>query len=212
MTSNVSGPGQESATRSALRRACLIVLGPGLLFGAGCLPMADLERSVPPAALPAPLTTRIPLTVGVHYSLRFRLARPIVANHLWKIGEPSVKLFDTVLPTVFEKVVQVENWPPQGDGPDVAAVIVPRVIGLVAGTTGMTVEYQVELFTPQGDRIGDWIVEGSSAGSSWLPSTQSEKMRRAIRSAGAGLIASFFREPAARKWLVANGITPESVQ
>ena len=213
------GPAQRRPADSVTELTRALVAGTCLLLTAGCMMGGgDVERRIEPTALPEPITTQIPLTVGVFYSLEFRLARPVVTDRLtemrslWNIGDPSVELFNSLLPRVFNKVIDVETWPTQSSVPKVAGIIIPRVSEVVASTDRLSLTYGVEIYSLQGNRLAGWEVAGRWTGTTLLVSTRSEKMQTALRSAGAALIASFYRDPAARKWLSDNGVSPDTLQ
>jgi len=194
-------------TRSVARALAALAVGL-LLLGTGC----SVERRVEPAVLPAPLTAKIPLRIGVHYTPEFRLARPVTGTTVWKIGTPSVALFNSVLRDLFDDVIEVDRWPPTADRPTVAGVVIPIVLAAGWQRGRSEVRYQVELFSPAGDRAASWEVAGHSVGDpSILGSKEEEQTRDAMRAAGADLIVSFFREPQVRAWLEANGVSPDAL-
>jgi hypothetical protein len=157
--------------------------------------------------IPPPLTNKIPLTIGVHYSPEFRSASPETRGVTYLAGPASVQLFDTVLRAIFSEVVEVSEWPPTGSKRAVAGVLVPTLSSLAPiDGKGARAEFQVELFTPTGERIGAWQVVGTQPSPEWLTAL----MRDTLRGAGGALIASFFREPDARAWLTAHGVSPDS--
>jgi len=197
---SAKGPAAEFLRRS------LFALAVGLL-GAAC----SVERRVEPPPLPAPLVDPIPLTVGVHYTLGFRLARPVSANRLWKIGDASVALFDTTLRSIFAEVVPVDPWPSGSGELVVEAIIVPKVVGIHVDPNQITVEYNVEVFSTQGERITGWQVLGRWRTAVGAPSRillDEANLREAMRAAGAALIVSFYDDPHARSWLEASGVSP----
>jgi len=191
------------------RAIAVLAIGVAVLFGASC----TIERRPETQALPAPLTRPIPLRMGVHYTLEFRLARPTAGGRLWKIGDASVALFDSALRKLFEEVVTINPWPVPGKAPPVAAVIVPSVIDAWADQGEANVRYRVEVFSLAGQRAAGWEITGRWERSpSIYAESESIDMRHALRSAGAALVNSFFTDPQARAWLASHGISPESLQ
>lgn len=187
-------------------RGALLALAVGLL-GAAC----TVGQRAETPQLPAPLVEPMPLRVGVHYTLGFRLARPISANRLWKIGDASVALFDTTLRSVFADVAPVDPWPSVSRQLAVAGIIVPEVLGIDVDANHATIRYGVEVFTIQGERITGWEVLGRWTTAPGAPSrilVDAASLREAMRAAGAALIASFYDDPHARSWLEANGVSP----
>jgi len=130
---------------------------------------------------------------------------------VWKIGTPSVALFNSALRDLFDDVIEVDRWPPTADRPAVAGVVIPIVLTAGWQRGRSDVHYRVELFSPAGDRAASWEVAGYSAGDPSILANEEEQMRDAIRAAGADLIASFFREPQVRAWLEANGVSPDAL-
>ena len=194
------------------------------LLAVGCA--GPYVRQVEMPAIPAPLMTRIPLAVGVHYTPEFRAAQPMTSMNIegmgsventWVVGEPSVAMFDTVLRGMFEKVVEVKQWPPTDSRPEVAGVLVPKMPA-VALPTGVFVSadrayigYRLELFLASGEFLGAWdVVGGGGSGSQFVLGRT--MVRDAMRSAAAVLVVSFFRDTQARAWLEANGVVPERLR
>ena len=76
--------------------------------------------------------SRVPLTVGVHYSAGFRTYEYARGGGRSKLvvplGQASETLFDRVLSMTFEKVVPVPGPPPLASGgPTLATVIEPNI-------------------------------------------------------------------------------------
>lgn len=192
-----------------MRALAAVAVGAAVLLGAGC----TIERRPEAQALPSPLTKPIPLRMGVHYTLEFRLARPTAGARLWNIGDASVTLFDSVLRKLFEEVVTIDPWPAPGKAPAVTAVIVPSVVDAWASQGEANVRYRVEVFSLTGQRAAGWEIAGRwERGPSIYAESEAIDMRHAMRSAGAALVNSFFTDPEARAWLARHGITAESLQ
>ncbi|MCK7491530.1 MAG: hypothetical protein MZW92_07395 [Comamonadaceae bacterium] len=133
------------------------------------------------------------------------------------VGEPSVAVVDAVLRGMFEKVVEVKQWPPSDDRPQVAGVLVLKVPavslpGVVFAHAGRAyIGYRLELFLASGESLGAWDVVGGASSESLFIAAETI-MCDAMRSAAAGVVASFFRDPQARAWLEANGVVPERLR
>jgi len=182
-----------------------------LLLGTAC----TVEQRAEPPDLPAPLVKRIPLKIGVHYTLGLRMARPTSGSRFWKVGDASVALFDATLGNLFAEVIRVDPWPSRDKGPALAAVIVPKVLGVDAGAHQASIRYAVELFSTRGERITGWEIEGewtTPSGASALFGAEAANLRHAMRAAGAALVVSFCSDPKARAWLEANGVAPDSLK
>ena len=201
--------GCGSAAQFMARLVFALATGGLVVFAAGC----TVERRPLPPVLPALVTQQIPLVIGVHYTLEFRMARPVAGNAVWKVGDASVALFNSTLGGMFREVVQVERWPPTTSRPAVAGVVIPTVLDAGGEWAESIISYQVDLFSSAGARVGSWKVTGRSiVDSSIFSSEREERVRQAMRIAAADLIASFFREPQARAWLMANGVSLENLR
>lgn len=207
MLADAASPRKGLPGKTVARIAGILALCATSLLSTGC---TVAQRGEPPV-VPPPLTKQIPLKIGVHYTLEFKLARPVVERRLWLIGDASVALFRTELQTLFEQVIELDRWPPVGKGPDVAGVLVPRVLWVRTDYGRVSICYEIEAFSRNGDPIGSWKVEGYSSGKGSFAS-DTQEISSAMRSAAAALIASFFREPSARAWLSENGISSESLK
>jgi len=199
-------------TRPARRPAAVLLARAACVLAAGVLVTAcAVSRQAEKPQLPAPVVEPIPLTVGVHYTLGFRMARPISGFTLWKIGDASVALFDAALGNVFAEVVPVDPWPAGARGLAVAGVIVPEVIGVASGWDNIRIRYGIDVYSTQGKRIAGWEVEGrwaNTPGANPQIFGDPAFLREAMRAAGAALVASFYGNPHARSWLEANGVSP----
>ena len=207
-----NGPRPAKGLTAGLRAiaACSLAAG-SLLLGTAC----SVERQAEPPDLPAPLVRRIPLQIGVHYTLGFRMARPVSGDRLWKVGDASVALFDATLDNLFTGVVRVDPWPSGDQGPALAAVIVPEVLGIDAGAGQVSIRYAVELFSTRGKRITGWEIKGQWTAVPGTPASDSAEpamLRHAMRAASAALVVSFYGDPKARAWLEANGVAPDSLK
>jgi len=207
-----NGPRRAKGLTAGLRAIAACSLATGLLLlGTAC----TVEQRAEPPDLPAPLVKRIPLKIGVHYTPGFRMARPVSGNRPWKVGDASVALFDAMLGNLFAEVVRVEPWPSGDEGPALAAVIVPQVLGVDAHPSQVSIRYAVELFSTRGERITGWEIEGdwtAPPGASASFGAEAANLRRAMRAAGAALVVSFCSDPKARAWLEANGVAPDSLK
>ena len=206
----------------AFLRVCLL---PGVLlaFG-GCSTVQEFR--VTPQRVPAPFVARIPLAVGVYYPPALRSARPmmridaggVVFERYFLIGEASVATLDAAMRGLFERVVEIRQWPPGKIQPDVAGILAPHFDGIHVETnvygicTGAyLMRYRIEVYSPTGERLTGWAFKGQSCEGPELNLSGRDEtfFAEAMRFAAADLIASFFRRPEARKWLRDNGVAPE---
>lgn len=204
---------------------CRVLLIVGLaMFVSGC---TSFVHGVTTPTIPVPVVDKIPLTVGVHYTPQFRDAQPAARRFVagseivdvYLLGAPSVAVFNAALRQVFESVIEVKSWPPSDEPLKVAGVLIPTIppnaVTVYLGGTRTAVEYRIGLYSSAGEEIGSWRVVGISGGLAEempaitiIPVWVSE----ALRSAAAGVVASFFREPQARAWLEANGVQPDALR
>lgn len=120
-----------------------------------------------------PPTTKISVHAGVYYSPQFadqEYAR-ITGSHIWTvpIGANSVRLFDEILPRVFEKTSRVsklsgEELSAQGVG----VVVAPSLehfdfrTGMDADSDRYNVSYRTTLYTARGVPVASWVVTGNA--------------------------------------------------
>ena len=135
----------------------------------GC---ATEPKEAPPwtfPQLPPPRVAPLPLTVGVHYPetfLRDKYEEKNIENGwtIWYMhgpGPAGAALFDSVLRATFAKVVHIRAWPPASEAaPDVAVVLVPRLVEL--STVHGFVTYEIGFYTPEGSRISAWTVNATA--------------------------------------------------
>jgi hypothetical protein len=190
---------------------------------AGCA--QPYVRKVEVPVIPTPLVQKVPLSIGVHYTSEFRTARPVSTvnvpqagpvHEMWLIGEPSVALFNSTLRSLFEEVIEVEQWPPAKEAPPVAGVLLPSVPawGVIVSSSQYKVSYRLELYSTHSERLCTWDIVGVSGISTGeLVFVLGKTMvRDAMRSAAARVVASFFSQPEARTWLEANGVHPDTLR
>jgi hypothetical protein len=204
-------------------RRVLLIVGLTMLV-TSC---SSFVHGVAAPTIPVPVVQKIPLTVGVHYTPQFRDAQPasrrFVAGSeikdVYQLGAPSVAVFDAALRHVFETVIEVKSWPPGDEPLKVAGVLIPSIppngVTVYLGQPRIAVEYRVGLFSSSGGEIGSWRVVGIAGGpAAEMPAlaTLPVVVSEALRSAAAGVVASFFREPQARAWLEANGVRPDELR
>ena len=144
-----------------------------LLLQGGC-------SLAPPIDAPRPSAVRepLPLKVGVYYSPDFRgreevFTKQYIETYTFRLGEPSVELFDRVFGFTFAETAAVDSLPPfETAVPDLDAVIEPYFAEVTPfyGSTNpsgfgyvllkMTLGYGFRLYSPEGEQIADWRVEG----------------------------------------------------
>lgn len=116
---------------------------------------------------------RAPLHAGVYYSPQFssqELTRTwSMHTYVAEIGAGSVKLFDALMPRVFEKTSALSRISPDelaAKGIDL--VVAPSLehfdfrVGMVGDSDRYSVAYRVTLYTSQGVPTASWIVPGNA--------------------------------------------------
>jgi hypothetical protein len=181
-----------------------------------------------PASQPLPgrpLVERLPVTVAVHYPPGFR---DFVEE--WKpagsyrtvrvpIGEMSVKMFDTVLPSLFDVVPQREATPPPG--PVLSGVTAVVEISLErfvleiasAGQIPLTfiadLEYRIRVLDPGGGERVSWTFGAETEVRGYLYSNSEVRITRAaMRQAAASLLTEYCCQEDFLAWLREVGVTP----
>ncbi len=155
--------------------------------------------------IPAPLVTRMPVSVGVFYDEQFR-------NYVyeensddrpnWKIesGESHVALFEQLLSSMFQEVTEVAGTTA---GATVDAVLSPNVVEMQFALPAETrtefyeawIKYNMELYNHDGERIANWSVTGYGKSSTEFMKSRDKGLNaavnQALRDAGAKFALGF---------------------
>lgn len=205
----------KTATASTPLRSRLVLL---VLLSAGAL-AGCTNTLIVQGEFPQPLVAEMPLTAGVYYPDEFRQYRyeeDSKDRSRWIIdtGNAQTSLFSTVLPGMFENVVEVDSLPPWDQLPaNVDLVVAPRVEEFQYTLPRETnvkvfeiwIKYDVQVFNPQGDLIADWIVTAYGKTPTGFMRSNTAALNEAVlvalRDAGANLALNFARVPEVRAWL-----------
>jgi hypothetical protein len=203
-----------AVTAVALLASCLLVL-----MG-GCATKVMVEGD-----FPTPVLEKIPLTIGVYYDPEFRnhefydrATSREETDWLVRTGEAQVKMYDTLLPGMFEKVVMLNELPRRDRvdavmEEDVDAVLVPHVVELQYSIPNHTkinvfeiwMRYRYELFSPEGDLLADWTMTSYGKTPTAFLQTPGAAVNLAavvaLRDAGANFAMNFERVPEVKAWL-----------
>ena len=203
---------QRNTFRSA-SRWCSVLL---LTLLAGCAARTiTLDGSYP-----SPLVARIPLTVGVYYPAELRdFAYTEIDDesgkdqYIVQSGASQMKLFDTILPAMFERVVPLSD-PTTTEGVD--AVFIPAIEEFQLGLPDKTklnvyevwLKYNMRLTQPNGEYIADWVMTayGKSPTESLMSvdaGVQSAALV-AMRDLAASFTLCFNEIPDVQEWLQQN--------
>ncbi|NQZ09970.1 MAG: hypothetical protein HRT35_22705 [Algicola sp.] len=184
-----------------------------VLLLSGCATKVEVSGN-----FPTPVFHQMPLTVGVYYPPTFSQYTYHETNEnrsdrTFGIGSAQVKLFQTILPSIFKSVVPMTsvNTPNLEQPVDlVLTMTVDDFQYTVPGDTRIDmyevwIKYNMQLFDPQGQLIADWILTAYGKSPTAMLKSEgaaiNEAMIVALRDAGAGFAMSFDKVPEIRQWL-----------
>lgn len=171
---------------------------------------------------PSPLVRKIPITVGVYYPEELRNFSFIEIDdytgedqYIINSGASQIKLFNTVLPALFENVVLLDSLE-STQASNLDAVFVPAIeefqLGLPAKTKlkvyEIWVKYNMRLENGNGDYIADWVM--TAYGKSPTETFQSvdagvqDAAVVALRDLAASFTLGFSGIPEVNDWLKEN--------
>lgn len=177
---------------------------------------------------PSPLARKIPITVGVYYppTLRNYTYREIDDDtgkdqYIVQGGAAQLQLFNTVLPSLFNKVVMLDTPEQAASQPGLDAVLVPTLNEFQLGLPQKTrlkvyeiwLKYNMKLTKPGGEQIADWVM--TAYGKS--PQEDLQSVDRGVQNAAlvamrdleASLTLSFANVPDVKEWLRATNHQPQ---
>jgi hypothetical protein len=144
------------------------LLGIMLLLSACAAKTIDISGT-----FPAPLIQKLPLTVGVFYDSAFTNHSFIEINdstgddqYIINSGSSQIELFNTMLPAVFQNVIELDSIESANARSDLDAVFVPAIEEFQVGLPQKTrlnvyeiwVKYNMRLAGSNGDYIADWVM------------------------------------------------------
>lgn len=167
---------------------------------------------------PSPNVRRIPLTLGVYYGEELRNFTYVEYSETGKeeyriaSGQTHMKLFDAILPAMFENVIMLDDLASARDA-RVDAVFSPSIEEFQLALPQKThldayevwVKYNMRLLRPSGDAIADWVL--TSYGKTPTESLRSAEAGindatvGALRDLGSNFTLSFATVPEVRDWL-----------
>lgn len=169
-----------------------------------------------------PAVQQTPLAVGVYWSPEFTEFEHSGSRYgdtwIFKLGEPSRRLFEAALGMLFEAVVPVSTRPPLAEpAPRVAAVLAPAIeefdFGLPflkTGTYTAGITYRFTLDSPRGERLGSWTVRGEGAKRGQVgfefARWPGEAADLAMQDAARRFLDDFRNVPEVARWLQASGV------
>ena len=179
-------------------------------------------------SFPAPLVQKLPLTVGVYYDEAFINHSFIEINdntgddqYIINSGASQLELFNTMLPAVFEQVVQLDSLESATGMSGIDAVFIPAIEEFQVGLPQKTrlnvyeiwVKYNMRLAQSNGDYIADWVM--TAYGKSPEETFQSvdggvnDAANVALRDLAASFTLGFSNIPEINEWLRSQNITQE---
>jgi len=177
---------------------------------------------------PAPLVQKLPLTVGVYYDAAFSNHSFIEINdntgddqYIINSGASQVALFNTMLPAVFEQVIQLDSIESAASMSGIDAVFVPAIEEFQVGLPQKTrlnvyeiwVKYNMRLAQSNGDYIADWVM--TAYGKSPEETFQSvdagvnDAANVALRDLAASFTLGFSNIPEINEWLRSQNVMEE---
>jgi len=207
-------PGQQHFKR----RWRVAVMALGLLLSA-----CGVNNVVVEGNFPTPNIARLPLTVAVYYDDALRdyayveYSETGQEEYNIESGISHIRLFDAVLPAMFDNVVLINDLE-EAAQLGVDAVFAPAIeefqLALPAKTKldvyEVWIKYNMRLLTSEGDYIADWVLTSygktptSTFGS--VEAGINDAAIVALRDLASSFSLSFGQVPEVRDWLSARGI------
>jgi len=142
-----------------------------ILLGLLLLVSCGVSRVVIDGSFPVPIVSKLPMSVAVYYDDALRefsyLEYSETGQEEFNIesGESHIKLFNAILPAMFEQVIFVESME-EAQALGVDAVFAPAIeefqLALPAKTKldvfEVWIKYNMRLLTAEGDYIADWVL------------------------------------------------------
>jgi hypothetical protein len=182
---------------------------------------------------PQPVLEKLPMTLGVYYNPEFRSHTFHEVNKerresdwIVKTGDAQVKMYNTLLQGMFEKVVYLNDIPRRervtavGEE-QVDAVLVPAVDELQYSIPRQSkinvfeiwLRYRYQLYAPDGELLADWTMTSyGKTPTATLQRAESAVNLAAIvalRDAGANFAMNFTRVPEVKLWMESSPSTEQ---
>lgn len=189
-----------------------------ILYLAGLLTACGASNVVIQGNFPTPNINKIPLSVAVFYDDALREFSYMEYSETGReeinieSGDSHIRLFDAVLPAMFERVVTV-NTLEEATNQDVHAVFAPAIeefqLALPAKTKlevyEVWIKYNMRLLTSEGDYIADWVLTsyGKTPTETFrtVENGINEAAVVALRDLASSFSLSFAQVPEVRDWL-----------
>jgi hypothetical protein len=203
---------------SALPSCLALIL---TLLVSGC----SLNEVVVEGEFPSPLLDKLPVTLGVYYKPEFRehefydeATSRGESDWVVKTGAAQVKMYNTLLEGMFERVVLLNELPRKARVAEVGkqavdAILVPAVSELQYSIPTHTkinvfeiwMRYRYELYSASGEQLADWTMTAyGKTPTAFLRSAEAAVNLAAVvalRDAGANFAVNFDQVPEVKQWL-----------
>ncbi len=167
---------------------------------------------------PPPLIPSMPLAVGVHFTEEFktfRLEETVPQRGDWSIdiGEAQVRMLRAVLPSMFDRVEEIETLEPTATNRGLSAILIPEVKEMQFAIPFQTrsnffevwIRYEMRLIEPTGEVIARWPVTAYGKTRDVMLESAEAAIREAainaLRDAGAFLAIRFRDQRELQPWL-----------
>lgn len=171
-----------------------------------------------PETFPTPVTEKLSLRIGLYQDHLFRdhvYHDASATSRTWVIDLRPIHrtLFKTLLSALFSELIEIEAPPGTAlKSPRLDGIIEPQVQALTlqspsaSGTSSYRIAliYLLKVYSPQGELLGSWAVEGQGQGqSSWLQAGRAvtEALTNALRDIGAQIATALPERPAIKDLL-----------
>lgn len=203
-------------SRTGLQRVGLVLT---LMLLAGC----GVNNVVVEGQFPTPNIEKLPLTVAVYYDDTLREFAYIEYSETGReeynieSGISHVRLFDAVLPAMFENVIMVDSLE-EAASAGVDAVFTPAIEEFQLALPTKTkldvyevwIKYNMRLVTAEGDYIADWVLTSygktPTATFGSVEAGINDAAIVALRDLASSFSLSFSQVPEVRDWLNRRGI------
>lgn len=179
--------------------------------------------------LPTPLIKTIPQSVSVLYDKDFKqyvYTETSEDRGKWVIssGEAQTRLFNQVLPELFESVEEIKALPTRQKPANTDLVLYPSVSEFQYSVPRETkfkvyevwIKYNLKVFEGDGDMIADWIVTAYGKTPTAFMLSNEDAMNAAVivalRDLGANLSLGTRRVPEIKMWLDSHAPPPVTQQ
>lgn len=206
------------STTSARQLRTLLVFAALVL--AGCANEVVVEGD-----FPQPVVEKLPIKIGVYYDPDFRTheffdeaSSREETDWLVRTGDAQMKMYNTLLPGMFEQVVMLNELPRRDRvdtvlEQDLDAVLVPHVDELQYSIPNHTkinvfeiwMRYRYELYSTDGELIAEWTMTSyGKTPTAFLQTAEAAVNLAAVvalRDAGANFAMNFTRVPEVQAWM-----------